>query len=266
MRFLGLLLVIFCLQAGANPTPLHRAHSHNDYKQKRPLLDALERGFTSIEVDVYSAAGDLMVAHTRGEIEAGQTLRSLYLDPLKKWIDENDGRIYSDDSEFFLLIDFKSSGDKTYKRLKEQLVPYQKYLSKYENGVFTKGPVTIVISGNRPIKMVKKEKVRYVSIDGRYAHLDSTLPVHFMPIISIRWGWSLWYRQNFPGQDRLSIRQMVDKAHAQGRRIRFYGTPNREKLWDKFMNYGVDLINVDHLDRFVNFMKKRGERRLASDE
>ena len=32
---------------------LHNGHSHNDYTRERPLLDALELGFTSIEVDVF---------------------------------------------------------------------------------------------------------------------------------------------------------------------------------------------------------------------
>lgn len=41
--------------AGAGPSdgviPLARAHAHNDYVHTRPLLDALEHGFTSIEAD-----------------------------------------------------------------------------------------------------------------------------------------------------------------------------------------------------------------------
>ena len=42
-------------------TPLPRAHAHNDYEHKRPLLDALEQGFCS----VITASGLLLVASSR---------------------------------------------------------------------------------------------------------------------------------------------------------------------------------------------------------
>ncbi|NVJ48512.1 MAG: hypothetical protein HWE07_15355, partial [Cytophagia bacterium] len=44
-------------------TPLPRAHAHNDYEHERPLFDALENGFTSVEADVYLIDGELYVYH-----------------------------------------------------------------------------------------------------------------------------------------------------------------------------------------------------------
>ena len=38
--------------------PLMRAHAHNDFQHTRPLLDALDCGFSSVEADVYSEAGN----------------------------------------------------------------------------------------------------------------------------------------------------------------------------------------------------------------
>ena len=37
----------------SSPTPLPRAHAHNDYEHPRPLLDALSHGFCSVEADVH---------------------------------------------------------------------------------------------------------------------------------------------------------------------------------------------------------------------
>ena len=31
-------------------SPVRRAHAHNDYEHKRPLLDALDQGFCSVEL------------------------------------------------------------------------------------------------------------------------------------------------------------------------------------------------------------------------
>ena len=39
------------------------AHSHNDYKNNIPFLRAYEKGFGSIEADVFAVNGKLMVAH-----------------------------------------------------------------------------------------------------------------------------------------------------------------------------------------------------------
>ena len=51
----------------AEPKPLIQAHSHNDYEHQRPLLDALDCGFCSVEADIYLVEGKLLVAHDRRE-------------------------------------------------------------------------------------------------------------------------------------------------------------------------------------------------------
>src|SRR4030095_12119754 len=58
-----LLLSCFCLVPAFAQTPLLRAHAHNDYEHTRPLLDALEQGFCSVEADIYLIDGELRVAH-----------------------------------------------------------------------------------------------------------------------------------------------------------------------------------------------------------
>src|SRR5690242_5509037 len=49
--------------ADAAIIPLTRAHAHNDYEHTRPLLDALDQGFCSVEADVWLIDGELRVAH-----------------------------------------------------------------------------------------------------------------------------------------------------------------------------------------------------------
>ena len=46
-------LSLSALCLGAEPVPLIHAHAHNDYQHKRPLLDALDHDFCSVEADVY---------------------------------------------------------------------------------------------------------------------------------------------------------------------------------------------------------------------
>src|SRR5437660_12585606 len=78
----------------AEPTPLIHTHAHNDYEHKRPLFDALEHGFCSVEADIYLVDGQLLVAHNRSQVKPERTLQALYLDPLRELVKKNGGRVY----------------------------------------------------------------------------------------------------------------------------------------------------------------------------
>src|SRR2546421_12875443 len=80
--------------APATPRPLVHAHAHNDYEHARPLLDALDHGFCSIEADVWLVDGNLLVAHDRDKVKPDRTLRALYLDPLRERVRRNGGGRY----------------------------------------------------------------------------------------------------------------------------------------------------------------------------
>ncbi len=100
------------------------AHSHNDYYRERPLLDALEKGFGSVEADVFLLNDELLVAHSLFEIRLGRTLESLYLEPLKARCQNNGGRVYRDGPELTLLIDIKTDAESTYAKLSDTLAKY----------------------------------------------------------------------------------------------------------------------------------------------
>lgn len=61
--------------------PLWRAHAHNDYEHPRPLFDALDHRFGSVEADIYLVGDQLLVAHDPVELDPTRTLESLYLAP-----------------------------------------------------------------------------------------------------------------------------------------------------------------------------------------
>jgi hypothetical protein len=84
-------------------TPLPRAHPHNDYWRKRPLQDALECGFCSVEADTFLVGDQLLVGHDPHELRPERTLESLYLAPLRERARQFRGRIYPDAPHFYLL-------------------------------------------------------------------------------------------------------------------------------------------------------------------
>ena len=88
----GLLLALSVSVNGDEEIPLMiQGHAHNDYYHERPLEDALECLFCSIEVDVFLEDGKFLVGHDRDELREDRTLERLYLDPLKKKVLDGQG-------------------------------------------------------------------------------------------------------------------------------------------------------------------------------
>src|SRR5690349_308307 len=98
VRSIGCLAAAFIATAieAAEPKPLPHAHAHNDYEHARPLFDALDRGFCSVEADIWLVDGALLVAHDKKDLKPARTLQSLYLDPLRERTKSNGGRVYPD--------------------------------------------------------------------------------------------------------------------------------------------------------------------------
>ncbi|MCA9018916.1 MAG: phosphatidylinositol-specific phospholipase C/glycerophosphodiester phosphodiesterase family protein [Planctomycetaceae bacterium] len=260
----AILLVLVCSASSAlaqrnHKMPLFRAHAHNDYKQKRPLQDALKNGFWSVEADIFLVDGELLVGHSRDELSKDRTLRKLYLNPLKNYFQENIQKPDTKSPPFTLLIDIKTDGEDVYQVLRKQLQAYQDLLDTYQDGETTRHSVQVVISGDRPVTMIEADNPRYVGIDGRLSDLDSHKPAHLMPLISDRWTSHFQYRGKGKMSDaeRTKLREIVRQAHAAGRRVRFWATPESEELWQELVAAGVDHINTDKLEKLHDFLSQQ---------
>jgi hypothetical protein len=252
------MLPILFLAAPPPPAvvPLPHAHAHNDYAHRRPLLDALAHGFTSVEADVFLVNGELLVGHTWLDLRPGRTLEKLYLAPLAQRVKANKGQVYGRGPPFFLLVDVKTSAAPTYQALDRLLARYADVLSCCRDGRFERRAVTVVVSGNCARDLIRAQKVRYAAIDGRPGDLDSTVPAHLMPFISASWSSRFRWRGQgpMPAGERERLREMVKKAHRHGRRVRFWATPERPELWRELRWAGVDLINTDRLGQLRDFL------------
>jgi hypothetical protein len=240
----------------ARVVPLRHAHAHNDYEHPRPLFDALDQGFNSVEADIFLTDDQLLVGHSRRDLRPERTLEKLYLDPLRERIRANRGRVYPDGPTVFLLIDVKTEAKSTYAALARVLARYADILSVARDGQFEPKAVTVVVSGNCDREGITAEKVRYAGIDGRTTDLDSTTPAHLMPWISANW--MLLFRWKGEGpmseEERNKLRQIVQKAHEHGRLVRFWSTAESPVVWKELRAAGVDLLNTDKLAELRQFL------------
>jgi hypothetical protein len=250
----------------SSPVPLIHCHAHNDYEHPHPFFDAEACGFCSFEADIHLVDGKLLVAHNRAAVRPDRTLESLYLDPMKKQIEANGGRLYRNGPPVWLLIDVKGDADATYMVLREVLKKYESILTSWRDGKKHQGAITAVISGNRARKLISDDKDRYCAIDGLLSNLQTGEPADLVPWISEAWSPHFKWRGTgpMPDEERGKLRQIVATAHQQDRLVRFWGAPDNPTFWKEIRDDGVDLINTDHLEQCRDFLLKEGKESVRN--
>jgi hypothetical protein len=240
---------------------LARGHAHNDYEHERPLFDALDQGFTSVEADVWLVDGELRVAHDLEDAQPGRTIETLYLEPLRDLVRAQRGRVYPCfPHSLQLLVDIKSEAEPTYRALHAVLSRYARILTAFTPHGVREAAVTVVLSGNRPRELLQRQRVRYAGYDGRAADLGSDADASFIPLISDRWtSLFTWVGVGpMPVSEQQALQAFVDTAHQNQQRVRFWATPEdvttREAVWTALIEAGVDYINTDDLAGLRTFL------------
>ncbi|MFI1418470.1 phosphatidylinositol-specific phospholipase C/glycerophosphodiester phosphodiesterase family protein [Streptomyces sp. NPDC020731] len=245
------------------PRPLWQAHAHNDYEHPRPLLDALDHRFGSVEADIYLVGGQLLVAHDPEDLDPSRTLESLYLDPLAARVRAHHGSVYRGHRRpLQLLIDIKTEGAATYLELDRHLRRHRHLFTTCAHGRVLPGPVTAVVSGDRAARApMAAQRVRRAFYDGRLTDLGGTAPASFVPLISDNWTLNFTWQGvgAFPDAERQKLRDIVGTAHARGQRVRFWATPDlpgpaRDALWGELVAADVDHLNTDDLAGLESFL------------
>lgn len=243
--------------------PLDRAHSHNDYTRTRPLQDALDLGFCSIEADVWLEGDELWVGHDKSELKPQRTLEPLYFRPLADRCASRDGWVYDPGRTVTLLVDLKTGG-KSYEALKRLMRRYPALFESRDVGDPASGakqapPIEVIVSGDRPLKEFAAEEHPICAIDGRIADYETETSAERMPLVSDAWpsqfAWS--GEGEFPAGQRDKLRRLVDDVHAHGRRLRFWATPDNEAVWAALLDEGVDVIGADDIQKLAKFLAAR---------
>lgn len=251
-------LLLFSLQTVRAQSPLPNGFAHNDYLHKHPLLDALANGYTNIEADIFLHGKKLIIAHFNPFFKNDRTLERLYLKPLSDRIKNNNGQVYKGyNSPVILMIDIKTGAVNTYPALKQLLEKYRPILSSYDHGQVHQGPVTVVLSGNKPYDAIKNEddRLAFIDEDLRKTYQDtSARDVYKMS--SCKYSRLIDWRGNgdIPTVEEDKLRAFVNMAHKFGKKVRLWASPENDKVWNELLKCKVDLINTDKLVVLKNFL------------
>lgn len=256
------LCILFTLTIFQSPAqPL--IHAHNDYQKPEPLTNALHYKVFSIEADIYLSGNRLLVAHdlpampSAGKPAGNQgkdiamlpTLDSLYLQPIIKLFRQHGGTISADSNyTTTLMIDIKDNGEAVIAELIKLLAPHRSVFDFSANAK----AVQVVISGDRgPItKWVSYPS--FIFFDGRPNEVYDSATLQRVAFISENW-WLL----NIPADDNYTrLKQVVEKVHDTGKRIRFWASPDNPESWKKMQQLGIDIINTDKVEECRNYFFK----------
>ena len=222
-------------------------HSHNDYEKPQPLINALNNKAYSVEADVFPLDGKLCVAHTINEVDTGRTLESMYIVPLVSLFMKYHGYMSPDTTyKLVLLIDIKENHKLALENLVRILKPVLYYFDRDQN----RNAVQIVISGERGEISEWIHYPPYILIDGRPEEEYDEPTRKRVAFVSE----NFWKYVNVSNQEKWDhLEAVVSKVHQSGKLVRFWATPDSEKIWARLRETGVDIINTDKVEACRKF-------------
>lgn len=253
-------------------------HSHNDYRRRVPLLQAVSAGCPSVEADLWlnKDASDILVGHSKMSLRKDYTLRSLYVDPITKMLQRQNSQnnididittdsvnaagIFSARPEvsLVLLLDLKSNGTALWPVIQQQLQPLREHgwLTFWNSSTssITHRPITVVLSGDAPFDLITAnsshrdifydaplddvENDKYSAENSYYASASFRKALHYKGFSAIKDG------------QRDTLRRQVDAASRKELVSRYWDTPSwpvslRNDIWKTLVSEGVGVLNVD---------------------
>lgn len=206
-----------------------------------PLADAAARMAAAAPV---GRPGSHRIPRNRGgQVRPGQS------EPIHLYVD--------------LVADDATEAQLAYELLHARLEEYSTLLTRYADGTVQPAAVTVVITGpHRPRHLMAAQLTRYAFCDGSFGDVGSwAVPATLVPVVSEHWAWRFGWdgRDEMPGEERHLLRSAVRAAHADGRRVRLYGFPQRPRrvrraLWRELTAAGVDQFEVADIGSLHDFL------------
>lgn len=239
-------------------------HSHNDYEQQVPFYQAYSQQVYSIEADVFAVEKPdvLLVAHEPEELDGAQTLDELYIQPIVSLFKKNQGRVWKkSDAIMQLMIDLKTPENPTLDRLVASLIRYPEVFDPAVNPY----AVRVLITGNTPKPADYAKYPAFIFFDGRpdVAYTPEELKRVGLISDSFR-NYSVWNgKGGIVAPEKKKLTAVIEKVHAMGKPVRFWGAPDGMTAWNTFFTMGVDIINTDRVEACSAFFRNFGDKNFV---
>ena len=268
-RHLLLALALTCCGVAAAQPPV-LIHSHNDYAQRVPFYQAYAQQVSSIEADVFLHDGQLLVGHDVEDLRADMTFEALYVEPIVTLFARNGGRAFRDsDQTLQLMVELKSETDPTLRAVAALLGRWPEVFDPEVNPA----AVRVAVTGRVPAPEAFDRYPRFLGFDGAWDADYTPEQLERIALISTNFrDFSQWNgKGTIIPAEKERLEQVIDRAHEQGKPVRFWNASEGTTVYYTFYDMGIDYINTDNPEVcaafFADFGNKNfriGERRTAS--
>lgn len=250
----ALLLLLAAAAVTARAERPIRIHSHNDYARCVPFYEAYSQQVASIEVDLFLHDGLLLVGHDEEDLTPDRTFEKLYVEPLVELYARNGGRPWRDsDEELQLMIELKSETDPTLRAVTGVLDRWPEVFDTRRNP----HAVRIAVTGRVPAPEDFDRYAPYVRFDGEWDADYTPAQLERVALISANFrAFSQWNGKGsiLPGE-LARLQQVIDRAHAWGKPVRFWNAPEGTTSYYTFYDLGIDYFNTDRPETCAAFFR-----------
>ena len=244
---IAVLLVLLSADS-CNTAALLPAYAHNDYRNRRPLHDALALGYRGVEADVFRVGTELLVGHDRGALRGAGTLAHLYLAPLRDRL-HTCGYVLTDSTPLFLNIELKEADPVAFQYLLTQLREFEELFAARQTG----GPavqVTLVGWWPSPDSVAWPDYLRVQLAIEQLEHIP-VIDSARVGFVSVDYEKFLRGRGNgaSPGVAQLTIRTANELAKTLGKPLRVHHAPVDLSVYSWLLWQGVTLVGTTDLQR-----------------
>ena len=198
------------------------------------------------------------------------TFEALYVEPIVTLFARNGGRAFRDsDQTLQLMVELKSETDPTLRAVAALLGRWPEVFDPEVNPA----AVRVAVTGRVPAPEAFDRYPRFLGFDGAWDADYTPEQLERIALISTNFrDFSQWNgKGTIIPDEKERLEQVIDRAHEQGKPVRFWNAPEGTTVYYTFYDMGIDYINTDKPEVcaafFADFGNKNfriGERRTAS--
>lgn len=239
-----------CLIA-QNQKSLINAVVANDQENSRPALEAIEKRFSAIVVEVN--------AGKNGEVMAGKhSFEKLYLSNLKKLLPANNGWLFEQPEELVMFVVLKDDPLKLWDSFCKVVDQYQELFTSFNDGVRKKGPIRLVVSGKLPIDDLIRNSPSWYGIMVPLNEAEK-YEAWRNPVVMFDYKKHFKWKgdEHMPNAQYHSLLSYSKNVHKANKLIYLSNTYAGNNYWNILLGAGVDYIEIDNLQSYIDFVRNR---------
>lgn len=125
--------------------------------------------------------------------------------------------------------------------------------------------VTIILTGDHRGERFTNRETLYC-YDSQLSKLSADSTNTFSPVVTENWArvFQLPNGEKMVEGEIQTLQRTVSDVHGRGKRIRFWGVPDRPEVWKQLISANVDWIGTDQLKELATFLRKEDKAAFAT--